>query len=86
MRNKKKHTARNFEVTVNGETMDVTAKQYEAAHALPRFRVSVNDSPVHIFGMDPAIGKIIVLDSATQKIEPSVEKAICRALAEAIAA
>lgn len=86
MRKQRKHTAMNFELVVNGEVLDVTAKQYDAAHEQPRFRVSFNDSPVHIFGLDPSMGKIVVLDSASQQIEPSVEHAIGQALTKAIAA
>ncbi len=86
MRKQHKQKALNFELVVDGKALDVTAKPYSAAHAFPRFRVSYNGSPVHIFGLDPEVGKIVVLDSASAEITPRIEYAIGTALQTAIAA
>lgn len=86
MKKQNKQKALSFEVVVDGTPVEVVAKPFNAAHDLPRFRVSYNEGPVHIFGLDPSIGKIVALDSAAQDIQPSIETAIGRALERAIAA
>ena len=86
MKKRNSQKAINFEVVVDGKPVEVVAKPYSAVHDLPRFRVSYNGGPVHIFGLDPQAGKIIALDSATAEIHPKIEHAIGGALAQKIAA
>lgn len=86
MSKKIKTKAINFEVTVNGQPLEVIAKPYTAANALPRFRVSINGSPVQIFGLEPASNKVIVLEKGAAEHSSQVEYAIGETLLHAIAA
>lgn len=75
-----------FEVVVKGNPIAVVAKPYKAANTLPRFRVSLNNGPVCIFGLDPDLNKVVVLDSGSQEINPHVAFVIGSALLNTIAA
>ncbi len=81
---KQRTEALNFELMVDGQPMEIIAKPYTAANQLPRFRVSYDGSPVHIFGYDPSLDRVIVLDSASAHIEPYLENAIGSALLKTI--
>ncbi|KYP14648.1 hypothetical protein [Flavihumibacter sp. CACIAM 22H1] len=86
MSKKIKQKALNFEVVVNGRPMEVVAKPYTAANNLPRFRVSINGSPVQIFGLEPNTHKMIVLENGAAQHTPQVEHIIGETLLQAIAA
>lgn len=86
MAKKIKTKAINFEVVVNGQALEVVAKPYVAANDLPRFRVSVNGSPVQIFGLEPSINKVIVLEKGGAEHSPVIEKVVGETLLHAIAA
>ncbi len=86
MARKIKHKALNFEVVVNGKPIEVIAKPYTAANDLPRFRVSINGSPVQIFGLEPSINKVVVLEKGAAETPAQVEHVIGETLLQAIAA
>ncbi|KIC90840.1 hypothetical protein [Flavihumibacter sp. ZG627] len=83
---KQRTEALNFELVVDGTPIEIVAKPYIAANEQPRFRVSYDGSPVHIFGYEPEMGKVIVMDSASEEIHPKIEDAIGRMLLKTIAA
>ncbi|WP_290797677.1 hypothetical protein [Flavihumibacter sp. UBA7668] len=86
MAKKIKQKALNFEVVVNGRPIEVVAKPYTAANDLPRFRVSIDGSPVQIFGLEPSINKVVVLDKGAAQHPANVEHVIGETLLQAIAA
>jgi hypothetical protein len=86
MAKKIKQKALNFEVVVNGQPLEVVAKPYTAANELPRFRVSINGSPVQIFGLEPQLNKVVVLEKGAAEHTAQVEHVIGETLLQAIAA
>lgn len=86
MSKKIKQKALNFEVVVNGQSLEVVAKPYTAANELPRFRVSINGSPVQIFGLEPHLNKVVVLEKGAAEHSAQVEHIIGQQLLQTIAA
>lgn len=86
MKRQQKIPALNFELIVDGKPVEVIAKPYMAANEQPRFRVSYNGGPVHIFGYDENMDRVVVMDSASAIIKPSLEQAIGEALTHKLAA
>lgn len=80
MRKTKRQPAIEMDIVVDGNPLQVIAKPYTAANDQPRFRVSYNGSPVHIFGEDMQLHKLVALDSASETIPASIEQAIGYAL------
>ncbi|KIC96307.1 hypothetical protein [Flavihumibacter solisilvae] len=86
MKRQQRIEALSFELNIEGKPLEVTAKPYMAANQQPRFRVSYNGSPVHIFGYNEDLKKVIVMDSASADIHPKIENAIGQALTHKLAA
>lgn len=77
-----------FELTVDGKPLVVRATPYQTLATETRFRVSVNDSPVHIFGWDKDLNRLTAIDSsqAANDINDKIDEAIGRQLYQRIAA
>ena len=77
-----------FELTIDGKPLVVKATPYQTHSTETRFRVSINDSPVHIFGWDKDLNRLTAIDSSNAAIHVSdkVDEAICRQLYQRIAA
>jgi hypothetical protein len=85
MKRKQRTEPFNFELILDGRTIEVTARPYMAANEQPRFRVSYDDGPVHIFGYDEQENSVQVMDSASGVIHPKVESAISDVLMQHVA-
>ncbi|WP_276479489.1 hypothetical protein [Paraflavitalea pollutisoli] len=77
-----------FELTVDGKPLVVRATPFQTLATETRFRVSVNDSPVHIFGWDKDLNRLTAIDSsqAANNINDKIDEAIGRQLYQRIAA
>ena len=80
MNKKNRQPAIEMDIVVDGNPLQVVAKPYLAANDQPRFRVSYNGSPVHIFGEDESLHQLVALDSASEIIPATIERAIGTAL------
>ena len=77
MRKKKNsQPAIEMDIVVDGNPLQIVAKPYVAANDQPRFRVSYNGSPVHIFGEDNELHQLVALDSGSETIPAPIERAI----------
>ena len=85
MRKKNRQPAIEMDIVVDGNPLQVVAKPYLAANDQPRFRVSYNGSPVHIFGEDSSLHQLVALDSGSEEIPVAIEHAIGSALKRRIA-
>ena len=86
MKRKSKFEALNFNIEVNGTPMKVVAKPYMNASEEKRFRVSVNGSPIHIFGFNSKEQMVEMLDSPSEPIAPQIIRAIGEKLLHRLAA
>ena len=86
MAKKIKYKALNFEVIVNGQPVEVVAKPYTAANDQPRFRVSIDGSPVQIYGLEPTSNKVVLMEKGAADYAPNVEHIIGEKLLHNIAA
>lgn len=77
-----------FEVTVDGNPLLVKATPYQTATTETRFRVSINNSPVHIFGWDKDLNRLTAIDhgSATGEMPAKIDEVIGRELYHLVAA
>jgi len=77
-----------FELMVDGNPMVVKATPYQTLSTETRFRVSVNDSPVHIFAWDKDLNRLTAIDSsnAAGDIPDKIDEAIGRQLYQRVAA
>lgn len=77
-----------FEVTIDGKPLVVKATPYQTLSTETRFRVSINDSPVHIFGWDKDLNRLTAIESssAAGNVPDKIEEAIGRQLYQRIAA
>jgi len=77
-----------FEVLVDGKPLVVKATPYQTHTTETRFRVSVNNSPVHIFGWDKDLKRLTAIDSsnATSGVPQKIDEAIGRELYHMVAA
>lgn len=80
MNKKNRQPAIEMDIVVDGNPLQVVAKPYIAANDQPRFRVSYNGSPVHIFGEDKSLHQLVALDSGSEMIPATIERAIGSAL------
>ena len=80
MNKKNRQPVIEMDIVVDGNPLQVIAKPYLAANDQPRFRVSYNGSPVHIFGEDKQLHQLIVLESGSEEIPAPIEQAIGSAL------
>jgi len=67
-----------FEMVVDDIPFFVKATLFQTFSRETQYRVSVNGSPVYIFGWHPELNRITAIDkgSATSKIPPNVAEAI----------
>ena len=75
---KNKTVTETFEVMVDGKPVAVKATLYETPTSEARYRVSVDDSPVYIFGWDSHRNRLAAIDSgnAANGIPERIEMAI----------
>ncbi|WP_315819114.1 hypothetical protein [Paraflavitalea speifideaquila] len=77
-----------FELTIDGNPLVVKATPYQTLSTETRFRVSINDSPVHIFGWDKGLNRLTAIDSssAAGNMPDKIDEAVGRQLYQRIAA
>lgn len=81
MRTKKKNKTVAFEMSVNDRNYHVRATPYNIATGETRFRVSYNNSPVHIFGWDNGLDRLAEVEEVSDLLPPVIEMAIAQKLA-----
>jgi hypothetical protein len=77
-----------FEVMVDGSPLVIKATPYQTHTTETRFRVSVNNSPVHIFGWDKDLKRLTAIDhgNATGDMPKKIDEVIGRQLYQLVAA
>jgi hypothetical protein len=80
MRTKKKNQTVAFEMSVNDRKYAVKATPYNIATGETRFRVSYNNSPVHIFGWDNGLERLAEVEEVSDILPPVIEMAIAENL------
>lgn len=77
-----------FELTIDGKPVVVKATPYQTLSTETRFRISINDSPVYIFGWDKDLNRLSAIESssAADSVPTMVEEAISRQLYQRMAA
>lgn len=75
-RKKNKTKTLSFEMSVNNRHYIVTATPYTIATGETRFRISYNDSPVHIFGWDENLDRMTEVEKVSDVLAPVIEMAI----------
>lgn len=87
-RKQNKTVTETFELMVDGKPVAVKATLFETHTTEARYRVSVNNSPVYIFGWDHQRNRLAVVDSgsAVNSMTERVEEAIGRQLYNKMAA
>lgn len=89
MKNRKAKTiTQSFDIVLEGQPVNVTATFYETHNTEARYRVSINGSPVYIFGWDHNKNRLAALDSssAVKQMPSIVEAAIGQELYNKMAA
>jgi hypothetical protein len=86
----KKNTTRTetFELVIDGSPVLVKATSFQTYAMETQYRVSVNGSPVYIFGWHPGLSRITALDrsGAANNIPPQIVEAIGDQLSSRLAA
>ena len=77
-----------FQLTIDGNPLVVKATPYQTHTTETRFRVSINNSPVHIFGWDKDLNRLTAIDhaNATGEMPRKIDEAIGRELYHLVAA
>jgi hypothetical protein len=77
-----------FELAIDGRPVKVKATPYKIHTEEQRFRVSINGSPVMIFGWNDQLNRLAIIDKAkmADRIPDNVETMIGRHLYSRIAA
>jgi hypothetical protein len=77
-----------FELTIDGKPLVVKATPYQTLSTETRFRVSINDSPVHIYGWDKDLNRLTAIDSsnAANHVPDKLDEQIGRELYHRVAA
>lgn len=77
-----------FELSIDGEPVVVRATPYQTLSTETRFRVSINDSPVYIFGWDKDLNRLATIESssAAGNVSATIEEAISHQLYQRMAA
>ncbi|MBO9635432.1 MAG: hypothetical protein J7578_20155 [Chitinophagaceae bacterium] len=89
MKNRKvKTSTQTFDLVLEGQPVNVKATLYETHNTEARYRVSINGSPVYIFGWDSNKNCLAAIDSgnAAMAMPPLVEAAIGQELYNKMAA
>ena len=78
----------NFDLTLDNRVINVKATAFQTPASETRFRVSVNDSPVHIFALNESLNRYTDVErsTASNSIPVNIEEAIGRKLYNALAA
>ena len=81
-------TTETFQLEVEGKPVTVKVTPYHMHTMEKRYRVSINNSPVHIFAWDDNSGKLVAIDGARieGKLPVKLEEAISRQLHSRMAA
>ena len=87
-KNKTKTMTESFEVMVDGKPVAVKATLFETHTSEARCRVSINGSPIYIFGWDHHMNRLTAIDKASVEsgIPENVEQAVGQQLQQRIAA
>lgn len=77
-----------IETAIDGQPVKAKATPFKIATGETRYRVSINDSPVHIFGYDKQLNRLTIIDKAqlAESIPGNVEEVIGRQLYSRLAA
>ena len=89
MKAKKIRTAtETFQLEIDGKPVMVKATPYQIHTSEKRYRVSINNSPVHIFAWDDDSRQLVLIDKAAtaEKVPEMVQKVISRQLVNRMAA
>jgi len=71
-----------FELTIEGKPLVVKATPYQTLSTETRFRVSINDSPVYIYGWDKDLNRLTAIEgsSAAGSVPNKIDEAVGRQL------
>ena len=77
-----------FELTHDNKLVTVKATAFQTVTSETRYRVSINNSPVHIFALNDSINRYQDIDSgaAAKNIPLEIEEAIGKRLYNSLAA
>lgn len=77
-----------FELAIDGQPVKVSATPYRMHTEELRYRVSINGSPIHIFGWNDQLNRLAIIDKArlAENIPGKVEEQIGRQLHSRLAA
>jgi len=77
-----------FEILVEGKSVTVKATPFQVKSGETRYRVSINESPVHIFGWDESRQRFadIASGNASNKIPAQIEVVISEQITSRVAA
>jgi hypothetical protein len=81
-------TTETYQMEVDGKPVTVKATPYQIHTSEKRYRVSINNSPVHIFAWDDNSRRLVLIDKAAtaDKVPERIEEAIGRQLYNKMAA
>ncbi len=71
-----------FELRVDGKSYEVSATPFTIASGDLLYRVSYNQSPVHVFAWDEGLNRFAETDVLADVIPPVIEMSIARKLSE----
>ena len=85
---KTRTTTETFQLEIDGRPVIVKATPYQIHTSEKRFRVSINNSPVHIFAWDENSRRLVLIDKAVtaEKVPAKLEEVIARQLVTRMAA
>jgi hypothetical protein len=77
-----------FDLMIDGKPVTVKATPYQLHTNETRYRVSINNSPVHIYGWNDSLQRMTVIDKgrAAEQVSPAMDEAIGRQLYSRLAA
>ncbi|NII24482.1 hypothetical protein HB364_05300 [Pseudoflavitalea sp. X16] len=77
-----------FELSIDGKPVVVRATPYQTLSTETRFRVSIDDSPIYIFGWDKDLNRLTTIESssAAGNVPATIEEAISHQLYQRMAA
>ena len=85
---KTRTTTETFQLEIDGRPITVKATPYQMHTMEKRYRVSINNSPVHIFAWDDNSQRLVAIDKASMadRVPEKLEEAIGRQLYNRMAA
>jgi hypothetical protein len=77
-----------FDLMIDGKPVTVKATPYQLHTNETRYRVSINNSPVHIFGWSDDLNRLAFIDKgrAADRMAPAIDEAIGKQLYSRLAA